>query len=308
MDANSKLGSAYIEGDPNIQSQNGKILAGILDRHALIVLNGLKEKSTGLITRQRATDDGLELSVIDFVIMSSDLIGHVMSVHIDDDRTHVLETIMKGKKNKIAKTKSDHNIILTKLQLEWSENYHDVVEVFNFKSKEAQETFFNKTNTTRDLIKVFESNKSLNIQTKKFVKRLNGFIQQCFKKSKITTKGDKKLEELYNKRRILRNKTDDKSKDDLEALEEELAENYSESMAKKIKDELKEVNWEDGGFNPGKFWKLEKKLSPRQSDPPTAMKDLEGNILTSDKEIIAEAARHNRSVFEETTIDENLND
>ena len=183
MDANSKLGSAYIEGDPHIQSQNGKILAGILDRHALIVLNGLKEKSTGLITRQRATDDGLELSVIDFVIMSSDLIGHVMSVHIDDDRTHVLETIMKGKKNKIAKTKSDHNIILTKLQLEWSENYHDVVEVFNFKSKEAQETFFNKTNTTRDLIKVFESNKSLNIQTKKFVKRLNGFIQQCFKKS-----------------------------------------------------------------------------------------------------------------------------
>ena len=79
-------------------------------------------------------------------------------------------------------------------------------------------------------------------------------------------------------------------------------------MAKKIKDELKEVNWEDGGFNPGKFWKLEKKLSPRQSDPPTAMKDLEGNILTSDKEIIAEAARHYRSVFEETTIDKNLND
>ena len=56
--------------------------------------------------------------------------------------------------------------------------------------------------------------------------------------------------------------------EELEALEDVLAATYSESMAKKIRDELKEVNWEDGGFNPGKFWKLEKKLSPKQRDPP----------------------------------------
>ena len=70
MDANSKLGPHYIEGDPHGQSKNGKLLADILDRHALIVLNGLQEKRTGIITRQRTTIDGVEKSVIDFVITS----------------------------------------------------------------------------------------------------------------------------------------------------------------------------------------------------------------------------------------------
>ena len=264
MDANSKLGPAYIEGDPHNQSQNGKLLAGILDRYALIVLYGLKEKSTGVITRQRNTEDGVELSVIDFVITSSDLIKHVMSVHIDDVREHVLVKIMKEKK-KIIKSESDHNIIVTKLKIEWRSEDHDYVEVFNFKDKEAQKTFFNKTNETSDLVKIFDTNKPLNVQTKRVVKRLNGFIQQSLKKIQITTKGDTKIEELYNKRRILRNKTEEKSMDELEALEEVLAATYSESMAKKIKDELKKVNWEDGGFNPGKFWKLEKKKSYPQN-------------------------------------------
>ena len=35
MDANSKLGSKYIEKDPHEQSRNSKLLADILDRHAL---------------------------------------------------------------------------------------------------------------------------------------------------------------------------------------------------------------------------------------------------------------------------------
>ena len=117
-------------------------MSGILDRHALIVLNGLKEKSTGLITRQRVIEDGLELSVIDFVIMSSDLIRHVMSVHIDDMREHVLVKIMKDKKRKIIKKESDHNIILTTLQITWITEDHDCIEVFNFKAKEAKDKFF----------------------------------------------------------------------------------------------------------------------------------------------------------------------
>ena len=39
MDANSKLGPEIIFGDPQKQSENGKILAGIVKRHALIVMN-----------------------------------------------------------------------------------------------------------------------------------------------------------------------------------------------------------------------------------------------------------------------------
>ena len=54
-DSNSKLGSAIIPEDPHKQSLNGKVPAGIINRHGLIVANGLNEKCSGLITRRRET-------------------------------------------------------------------------------------------------------------------------------------------------------------------------------------------------------------------------------------------------------------
>ena len=77
----------------------------------------------------------------------------------------------------------------------------------------SQERFFALTNKTTDLTKIFETNKTLEVQTKKFIKRLDGFIHQSFQKIKITTKCDQRLEELYNKRRYLRNRSDPKSKE-----------------------------------------------------------------------------------------------
>ena len=58
LDANSKLGPQYIEGDPHRKSPNGNILSGIIDRHALVVTNSLTGKSSGLITRIRNTEKG----------------------------------------------------------------------------------------------------------------------------------------------------------------------------------------------------------------------------------------------------------
>ena len=55
MDANSKLGSEFIQNDPHSQSQNGRTLEGIIRRHELVVVNGLRDKCTGLITRKRVT-------------------------------------------------------------------------------------------------------------------------------------------------------------------------------------------------------------------------------------------------------------
>ena len=83
MDANAKLGPRHIKDDPNIISGNGKVLEGIMDRHALSVINGLKDKCIGTITRQRSTTNNVEKSVIDFILVSSDLVKHIDSMHID---------------------------------------------------------------------------------------------------------------------------------------------------------------------------------------------------------------------------------
>ena len=55
MDANAKLGPNVIEGDPHEQSENGKLLHEIIVRNALIVMNNMKTKCIGKITRKRVT-------------------------------------------------------------------------------------------------------------------------------------------------------------------------------------------------------------------------------------------------------------
>ena len=47
-----------------------------------------------------------------------------------------------------------------------------------------------------------------------------------------------------------------------------------------------------------------KKLSHKHDEPPVAMKDAEGNILTHEEEMRAEALRHYRKVFEDKPIDD----
>ena len=88
FDANSKLGQKWIPNDPHEQSQNGHTLAGIMERHALVVANGT-DKCKGVITRRRTTTHGEEISAIDFVLLSHDLVKDFVSLEIDEDRkTH----------------------------------------------------------------------------------------------------------------------------------------------------------------------------------------------------------------------------
>ena len=120
-------------------------------------------------------------------------------MHIDDKRVNVLTKLVKTKMGKRKHTKnmeSDHNLIETKLNIPWCISADEPTEVFNLKDKVSQERFFALTNKTTDLSKIFETNKTLEVQTKKFIKRLDGFIHQRFQKIKITTKCDQRLEEL----------------------------------------------------------------------------------------------------------------
>ena len=54
IDANSKLGPKYIQGDPHVMSPNGALLAGIIERQNLSVGNA-SSKCRGTITQRRDT-------------------------------------------------------------------------------------------------------------------------------------------------------------------------------------------------------------------------------------------------------------
>ena len=99
FDANAKLGPKLIPGDLYEQSPNGFMLSGILERHAQCVVNGMVDKRKGLITREKCTTAGRKQSVIDFVIVTNDLIEHIESIHVDDKRVHVLKKMSRLQKD-----------------------------------------------------------------------------------------------------------------------------------------------------------------------------------------------------------------
>ena len=136
MDSNSKLGPEIISHDPHEQSPNGKILAGIISRHGLIVANSLKDKCKGLITRRRETINSVEESIIDHVIISEDLENEMDSIRIDEEKNNALTKIIKTKKG--TKTKSsDHNPILTNYKIKWCRKVAKPrIELFNLKNRE----------------------------------------------------------------------------------------------------------------------------------------------------------------------------
>ena len=83
MDAKCKLGTTYIPKDMHNMSKNGEILSNIIETNALIVVNGLEQKCSSVVTRQRHTEYGrVEESAIDVVLVSADLEDYLVSLNI----------------------------------------------------------------------------------------------------------------------------------------------------------------------------------------------------------------------------------
>ena len=150
MDSNSKLGPKYIGQDPHGMSPNGALLAGIIERHGLIVGNGTN-KCKGTITRKRITKHRVEQSVIDHVLFSSDLLKHFISMLIDESRKHVLTRIRKTKKG-IHTKESDHNVLVSEFECKVKHDEDEETnELYNLKNKECQAEFKKYTSKTKML-------------------------------------------------------------------------------------------------------------------------------------------------------------
>ena len=235
MDANSKLGKEIITEDPNEQSPNGAVLAAIVNRHALTVVNSLRDRVTGLITRRRITECGQEESIIDFLIVSDDLVENVKSMVIDENQKYALAVVRKTNRN-ISITTSDHNVMLTKFKMEWRDSERkERLEVFNLKNKECQQVFKHETSKNTKLSAVFNSDENINTQTEKFIKLLNKCIHKCFRKVKVTNSKETEYEKLYYKWVQTKEKEDRNSKNEALELEKDLADKFGNKIYEKIK-------------------------------------------------------------------------
>jgi hypothetical protein len=71
----------------------------------------------------------------------------------------------------------------------------------------------------------------------------------------VNEKKDTKRENLYKQWKSLKNKTDDKKKEELKIVENELAEKYAKEHFDKIKASTGNIDCEDGGINSGSLQK-----------------------------------------------------
>ena len=134
------------------------------------------------------------------------------------------------------------------------------------------------------LSSVFETEESIQKQTKKFLKRLGYCMSMCFRKIRVNhSKKNKVLEDLFNQRRILKHKIDDNSFEKLKDVEAKLATICASDNVRIITEACAGLTCEGGGVNAGKIWKLKKQLRGIVQDPPTAMLDASGNLVTTNR-------------------------
>ena len=136
----------------------------------------------------------------------------------------------------------------------------------------------------------FYDTRDINEVTNKFFKRLDIVIVHSFNKVKVkrSLQGSvtqSYISDLFAKRKKLRGLSDDNSKIELEVVENKLAELCAEDNVRRIKKEIDDLTCDDSGVHPGKLWKMRKKLFPSFREPPAAMKDADGNLITSQVEL-----------------------
>ena len=88
----------------------------------------------------------------------------------------------------------------------------------------------------------------------------------------------------------------------------ELADKYADKICDKIKREIAGLECEVGGNNGSQLWNLTKKLNPRYVEPPVAMQDNLGNILSSKEDILNNTVKHYKKVLSNRDIKEAMED
>ena len=82
--------------------------------------------------------------------------------------------------------------------------------MFNLKDVNAQMKFKIMTSEDDILSSIVNKDEDLNITTVNFIQKLKECISKCFKRVRICERPTKEIDELFKKRKALKNKTDKK--------------------------------------------------------------------------------------------------
>ena len=117
------------------------------------------------------------------------------------------------------------------------------------------------------LSSIFTSGDDINKLVNRFIKKIYGCIKINFRKVRTTKAKESKLDNLYTKMDVLKQRDDDKSKEDIakviEAITQEEENKYLLLMS-----ELNKLNPDvEGKMYAQKFWNINKNIFPRSRKP-----------------------------------------
>ena len=298
-DANAKLGSDIILGDPHTMSENGKLLAEMIDRKNLFIVNSSNKCEGGPITRYRdlADKEISETSCIDFIIVSMDLAKELDSALIDSNQLYTLTKYTTTKGIPSVK-RSDHYTLTANFTVEWVEKETERIEFFKLRDEEGLEKWNKITSKRTSLLQCVQQNIPLEEACSNWYKQIRKLMFICFKKIRVTDKPPKKstdypIYQLMEKNKTLRKLLSSSSKMCRPALIAEIKNNESKIavlQGEKCKNVIANATNDlcpDGNFNQNAAWKIKKKLFPKYSDSPFAVYDSKEQLVTNSSDILS---------------------
>ena len=189
LDANAKIGKENYHMDPNSVSKNGELLLDMVNRQGLNIAN-LSSKCSGVITREKMTENKREKSILDYFILCDGINDYLKEMKIDEKREYILRHATKKKGTKELTT-SDHNVLTCEFEIKYRQGIPKVRRQFlNFKSRLGQQAFFKETNVSNSLSYCFK-NTDFQESSKLFFKHLNKKLHKCFDLVRIKTGGSR---------------------------------------------------------------------------------------------------------------------
>ena len=165
-------------------------------------------------------------------------------------------------------------------------------EIFNFKNGDCQEAFFELIENSSALSKCFENDENIQEQSNKWLKKLNGFFQQSFRKIRMTKKQKPtKISTMFGKKSALKEKmkrvgNDDDLKKELDDLEVEIGNEIANDNRNKVMNTFQALSDTDVTTNVNGMWGLKRKIFPKNVEQlPTAKKNVENRIISSQNEL-----------------------
>ena len=297
-DANAKLGQELIENDPHTMSENGRLLADMINRQNLFLINSSDRCEGGPITwRRTVTSKEPEASCIDFIMTSMDLAKELDSALIDSDQLYTLTKYTTTKGIPSVK-KSDHYTLIANFSVQWTEKKEERVEFFKLRDDQGLAKFNLVTSKSKALLQCVQPSIPLEDACSNWYKEIKKMMYRCFKKIRVTNKPPKKsvdypIYQLMENNKILKKLLPSAAQlckqtliADIKHNEAKIAVLQGDKCKELIKDATKDFHT-DGTFNQNAVWKVKKRLFPKISDAPFAIYNSNDQLVTSSADILA---------------------